>query len=69
MRRSLLAFLIALAIVAPARAWTWPADGPVLGDDTGQLSVAGWANRWAGRAYRARSLMATRCFPTRGLPR
>jgi murein DD-endopeptidase MepM/ murein hydrolase activator NlpD len=30
MRRFLLALLIALAVVAPARAWTWPADGPVL---------------------------------------
>src|SRR6476469_5424434 len=30
MRRILLALLVALAIVAPARAWTWPADGPVL---------------------------------------
>jgi hypothetical protein len=30
MRRLLLALLIALAVVAPAGAWTWPADGPVL---------------------------------------
>ena len=30
MRRFLLALLVALAIVAPAGAWTWPADGPVL---------------------------------------
>jgi hypothetical protein len=30
MRRYLLAFVIALAIVAPAGAWTWPAEGPVL---------------------------------------
>ena len=30
MRRFLLALLVALAVVAPAGAWTWPADGPVL---------------------------------------
>ena len=30
MRRFLLALAIALAIVAPAGAWTWPADGPVI---------------------------------------
>ena len=30
MRRFLLALVIALAVVAPAGAWTWPADGPVL---------------------------------------
>ena len=30
MRRFLLALVVALAIVAPAGAWTWPADGPVL---------------------------------------
>src|SRR4051812_1167180 len=30
MRLFLLALLIALAAVAPAGAWTWPADGPVL---------------------------------------
>src|SRR5262245_52160890 len=30
MRLMLLVLLIALAVVAPAGAWTWPADGPVL---------------------------------------
>src|SRR3954452_727532 len=30
MRRLLLALVLALAIVAPAGAWTWPADGPAI---------------------------------------
>src|SRR5262244_3072690 len=30
MRRILLALLVALAVAAPAGAWTWPADGPVI---------------------------------------
>ena len=30
MRRFLLVVFFALAFAAPARAWTWPADGPVL---------------------------------------
>src|SRR3954454_9680332 len=30
MRRLLLALVLALAIVAPAGAWTWPADGPTI---------------------------------------
>ena len=30
MRRLLLVLALGLVLVAPARAWTWPADGPVL---------------------------------------
>ena len=30
MRRFLLVLVVALAVVAPAGAWTWPADGLVL---------------------------------------
>src|SRR5437870_5682012 len=30
MRRSLLVLALALALAGPARAWTWPASGPVL---------------------------------------
>ena len=30
MRRILLVILAALAVAGPAKAWTWPASGPVL---------------------------------------
>ena len=69
MRRFLLALLVALAVVAPAGAWTWPADGPVLqpfsfdpeqpkapGFHRG-IDVAGPVGRSRARARRGRRLV------------